>query len=223
MKLQLATCLCFCITKFRNGPELLPIPYSTPSGVVRLSQGFLEDEPVLFIASIKDPREILVEVYNKNLEKQPSQELQVQCSIPITSLRATKGFCSGARCGFIGFTKEELLFGTKVDAKAPQKTQVNVDWTRHEALGSVLAAEVVDYPSDLGPSWNPYHSQQDVITAFISRVKYEIETVVLGESLYSSSLDRFGLRKIIVLVTSVGQVSLILGIIITKHYYFGRN
>jgi len=37
-------------------------------------------------------------------------------------------------------------------------------------------------------------------------VKYEIEAIITRESLYSSSEDRFGLRKVIVFLTQVGKV-----------------
>lgn len=65
---------------------------------------------------------------------------------------------------------------------------------------------MVDYPSEVGPTWNPYLATMNVVHAFISRVKYEIESLISGESLYASDEDRFGLRKVIVFVTKVGKV-----------------
>ncbi|CAG7730148.1 unnamed protein product [Allacma fusca] len=191
----------------KNGPELMPVSGLSTFKYVTLSQGELEEEPVLFVTNLKTSHEIIVEVFDQNLKKLDSQTLNVRSEIPIASLETTKGFCVNSRCGLIGFTHDQLFFGTKIDTKSSSTSQIlNVEWNRHEALSSVLAVEMVDFPSELGPSWNPYQSQQDVITAFISRIKYEVETLVLGESLYSSSMDRFGLRKLILLVTSVGKV-----------------
>jgi hypothetical protein len=83
---------------------------------------------------------------------------------------------------------------------------LEIDWSREESLESVVAVEMVDYPSEVGPTWNPYLATMNVLHAFVSRVKFEIEAVISGESLYASDEDRFGLRKVIVFVTKVGKV-----------------
>jgi hypothetical protein len=88
----------------------------------------------------------------------------------------------------------------------PSSASLEIEWSREESLSSVAAVEMVDYPSDVGPTWNPYMATKNMFSSFISRVKYEVEAIISGESLYASDEDRFGLRKVIVFVTKVGKV-----------------
>ena len=191
---------------YRSGPELMPISYPVTAYFVTVSQAKVDEKTVLFLTRLETAHLIQMDAYNFQLEKVPELSLQVKADMLISSLGLTKGYCYNSQCGLVGFTKDELLFGTKLEAQA---SNVKVSWSRQECLASVITVEMVDYPSEAGLSWNPYSTQQSLLNGFMARIKFEIETFVSGESFYSSNDDRFGSRKVIVYVTSIGKVKII--------------
>lgn len=169
-----------------------------------MSQAKSADRPVLFLAKLESSRSILLRVYNRNGEKAEGP-IKITSEAPLMPFAATKAYSYNSGYGFVGFTRDATLLGTRADTSV-NSGETLIEWSRHEALSSVVAVEMVDYPSEAGPTWNPYQASHDVVTAFVSRLKYEIEAIVTGESLYSSAEDRFGLRKVIVFLTTVGKV-----------------
>jgi hypothetical protein len=177
---------------------------SPSSSPIHLSQVTSSDSSsLLFLSTLSSPHSILLQVYSsENTLVKPYTE--VRSSTPLSSLFLSQGYYSTAsnNYGLVGVTRDELLFGTKTDENLDQ-----ISWTREESLSSILDLDMVDYPSEVGPTWNPYLAiKSNPLSAFVSRIKYEIEAILTGESLYSSSEDRFGLRKVIVIATRVGKI-----------------
>lgn len=159
---------------------------------------------MLFVTCLQTAHVISMDAFNDKLEKLDKFSLEVKAKMLISSLAYTKGYCHGTQCGLIGFTKDELLFATKLDPDSHNKVQIT--WSRQESLASTLAVETADYPSEAAQSWNPYTTHQGILKSFVSRIKYEIDTLIAGERFYTSNDDRFGVKKVIVFVTSVGKV-----------------
>lgn len=188
----------------KAGPEFLPVKTEPLPGLI-LSQAKALDRPLLFISKLDSSHSIQLKVYNRNGEKAENNPIKISSDVPLLSLGLAKAYYYNSGYGFIGFTKDAALIATRADSSVASGESL-IEWSRQEALSSVIAVEMVDYPSEAGPTWNPYQTSQDVVTSFVSRIKYEVEAIITGESLYSSSEDRFGLRKAIVFVTSVGKV-----------------
>ncbi len=109
----------------------------------------MDEKAVLFISRLETAHSIQMDAYNTKLEKIPALSIPIKASMLISSLALTKSFCHTGQCGLVGFTKDELLFGAKLEAQAGN---VQVSWSRQECLASVLAVEMVDYPSEAGLS-----------------------------------------------------------------------
>ncbi|CAL8113535.1 unnamed protein product [Orchesella dallaii] len=188
----------------KAGPELLPVKVSPQPGLI-LSQTKTEDRTLLCITRLESSHSIQLNVYNRNGEQADPKPVKVSSDVPLLSLAIAKVYHYNSGYGLVAFTTDATLIATRADSSVASG-DAQIEWSRQEALSSVLAVEMVDYPSEVGPSWNPYQASLDVISSFIARVKYEVETIVSGESLYSSAEDRFGLRKVIVFLTAAGKV-----------------
>lgn len=188
----------------KAGPELLPLKVNSEPGLT-LSQAKSADKPLLFLSKLESSRSIQLQVYNRNGEKAEPNPIKITSTAPLMSVATTKAYVYNSGYGFVAFTRDATLIGTRAD-NTVASGETAIEWSRQEALSSVVAVEMVDYPSEAGPTWNPYQASLNVVNAFVSRLKYEVGAIVTGESLYSSAEDRFGLRKVIVYLTAFGKV-----------------
>ena len=191
------------------GPELLPLIHKPTAGL-SLSQFMQDDTPKLVLSSKGQSNTVKATVYSS--KGTVEQEFTIASPyIPIDSFAVTQLYPGSSNSWvYTGVTQDDVFFGSKADASATDY-KISIAWSRQEALSSILAAEMVDYPSDGGPTRNPYSSSGplDIFSMFFKRVKYELEALISAGSigrLYASAEDRFGLRKVLVCLTSVGKV-----------------
>jgi len=105
----------------------------------------VDENFVLFVTRLETAHSIQMDAFSTDkLEKIERLSLHVTAKMLISSLALTKTFCHAAQCGVIGFTKDELFFGSKLDIDSQGNAQIT--WTRQESLASTLAVETVDYP-----------------------------------------------------------------------------